>query len=320
VWFRALVAAIVVALLGAADASAAFPGRDGRIAFVAQVGCGRYSEGDACAALGYSALITIAPGGGHPNALARCPGPRCLQGLGRHALWSPDGSLLAVDVVTEGSARIAILTADGALLRSLAVVGEPVSWLPDGRRLAVLRGDRVFVLAVAGGRARVVGGPHGARVWSVRGDVAIAHPTGIMVWRATTGRRRRVLTAGERYSFGRPDWSPDGRRVAVVRTDLLTRLATIVTVPASGGHARVVVRGPTPGCLLGDPVWSPAGSRIAFASTCLDETRGDDAPSMYAVRPDGARLRRLFNPLALAPPSAPVERYVSAVLSWQARP
>jgi hypothetical protein len=54
-----------------------------------------------------------------------------------------------------------------------------------------------------------------------------------MIWRAATGHRRLVLAAGERYSFGRPDWSPDGRRLAVMRTDLRTRRATIVTVPAS---------------------------------------------------------------------------------------
>jgi hypothetical protein len=160
-WCRAIVAAIGFALLGAPVASAGFPGRDGRIAFFAQVGCGRYSEGDACAALGYSAIITVAPGGGRPSMLARCPGAGCLQVLGRHALWSPDGSLLAVDVITERSPAIAILTGQGALLRRLAVAGEPLSWLPDGRRLAVLRGTRVFVLAAIGGRARAVGGPRG---------------------------------------------------------------------------------------------------------------------------------------------------------------
>jgi hypothetical protein len=69
---------------------------------------------------------------------------------------------------------------------------------------------------------------------------------------------------------------------------------------------------------VGDPAWSPSGSRIAFVSTCLDET-SDEVPGVYAVRADGSRLRRLLDPVALAPPWWPVERYVSPALSWRPR-
>jgi Tol biopolymer transport system component len=160
-----------------------------------------------------------------------------------------------------------------------------------------------------------VTGPHGPRVWSARGDVAIAHRRGIMVRRASSGRRRLVLAARGRFRFGIPDWSPDGRRLAVARTDLRTGLSAVVDVSASGGRARVIVRA----CLAGDPVWSPSGSRLAFASTCLDEPSDEDAPSVYAVRPDGSRLRRLFDPTDLTPPEAAVARYVAPALSWQPR-
>ena len=308
--------ALALGLALASSASATYPGRDGRIAFVARVGCDSYSgPGDACAEESYGAIVTIAPSGGAARPLARCPGPHCVPAIVLRAVWSPDGSLLAVNVF-DGAEGVAILTAAGALVRRLRVPGYVLSWLPDGRRLAVLSGGEVLTVAAAGGPTRAVTGPHGPRAWSARGDVAIAHRRGIMVWRASSGRRRLVLAARGRFRFGIPDWSPDGRRLAVARTDLRTGLSTIVDVSASGGRARVIVRA----CLVGDPVWSPAGSRLAFASTCLDEPSGDDAPSVYAVRPDGSRLRRLFDPTDLSPPGAPFDRYVSPALSWQPLP
>jgi hypothetical protein len=173
-------AVVVLALLGAGSAEASFPGRDGRIAFFAQVGCNRYSgPGDPCAAQAYSAIVTLAPGGGHTSRLARCPGPQCVPGIGQHPVWSPDGALLAVEVIgDEGASDVAILSAGGALVRRLAVRGYPLSWLPGGRRLAVLGARRVVTVAATGGPSRAVGGPRGPRTWSVRGDVAIEHGAG----------------------------------------------------------------------------------------------------------------------------------------------
>jgi WD40-like Beta Propeller Repeat len=310
----------VVALALASSASATFPGANGRIAFFGHVGCTRYSgPGDPCAAESYRAILTIAPGGGRARPLVRCPGPQCTAPIGETPVWSPDGSLMAVGLIGDDSSPgVAIVTADGALVRRLAVPGSPIAWLPDGRRLAVLDGNRVLVVAVTGGPVRAVSGPQGPRTWSINGDVAIANARGIMVWRAATGRRRLVRAAGERFTFGRPDWSPDGRRLAVTRTGVRTGLATIVSVPAGGGRSRVIVRAPSSGC-LGDPVWSPTGTSIAFTSVCLDEA-SEDAPSVYGVRADGSRLRRWFDPIALTSPYGSLDRYVSRALAWQPRP
>jgi Tol biopolymer transport system component len=321
--------ALALACAGACAGSAAatFPGADGRLAFFAGFGCGRYADdGDPCIAQSFSAIMTVAPAGGRPGTLARCPGAQCIGVIGRHPVWSPDGTRLAVgirSVEATASPEIAILSADGALVRRVAVPrrsdATPVAWLPDGRRVAGIANDRVFTVAAAGGPARAVAGLRGSRAWSVRGDVAITNGRGIYVWRTATGRRRLIRRAGTRYRYGSPDWSPDGRRLAVERTEAKTGLSTIVIVPARGGRSRVVVRGPSTDCLIGDPVWSPHGTRLAFASTCLDET-GPDAPWIYAVRPDGTRLRRLFDPSSLVRRLGLVDAYVSSALSWQARP
>jgi Tol biopolymer transport system component len=317
--------ALVLALVGAGAASATFPGADGRVTFFVQAGCGRYSEaGDPCNAHAFRALLAVSPLSGAQRSLARCPGPRCVEAIGHPAVWSPSGRLLAAAAASpDGAAsQVAILTADGALVRFLPVPGagaEPLGWLPDGRRVAVLSGTRVLTLAATGGPAHALGRPSGPRTWSVRGDVAIDNTRGIYVRRAATGKRRLRLAAGDRFAYGRPDWSPDGRRLAVVRTDLQTRLATLLSGPAGGGRSRVVVRGLAEGCLLGDPVWSPAGTRLAFAATCLN--RDDNGtPSVYVVRRDGAGLHRLFDPGTLTGRPGFLELYVSTVLSWQGRP
>ena len=75
-------------------------------------------------------------------------------------------------------------------MRRVAVPGyydaHPVAWLPGGREVAVMTGDRLFTVSAAGGPAREVAGLRGARAWSARGDVAIAHRRGIYVRPAGT--------------------------------------------------------------------------------------------------------------------------------------
>ncbi len=322
----ALALAVACAGVVAGSALATYPGADGRLVFFAAAGCSRYSDsGDPCNDAAFATLITVAPEGGPARQMARCPGSQCSQALLRTAVWSPDGRLLAAEgTQDDGSSTVAILAADGTLVRLLpvpAAVAEPLEWLPDGRRVAVLSDTHVWIVSLDGGPAHALGPPYGPRTWSVRGDVALSTPAGISVRRAGTGRRRLLLRAGTRFLYGRPDWSPDGRRLAVVRTDRRTSLPTLLAVPARGGRSRVVVRGPGGGCELGDPVWSPSGRSLAFAATCLNTGYDDVTPSVYTVRRDGSRLRRIFDPATLAPPSSGlVEVYVSETLSWQALP
>ena len=53
------------------------------------------------------------------------------------------------------------------------------------------------------------------------------------------GRRGPLLRTGRRFDYGRSDWSPDGRRLAVVRTDLHTTPA-VYTVRRDGSGLRRV--------------------------------------------------------------------------------
>lgn len=73
-----------------------------------------------------------------------------------------------------------------------------------------------------------------------------------------------------------PDWSPDGRWLAVTLGNWIWK------VPASGKGAKRLAKGD-------DPAWSPDGKHIAFVST-----RDGDA-EIFVVGTDGSGVRRVTN-------------------------
>lgn len=317
---RAAVLASIVVLWAAAAAHATYPGRDGRIAFFASTSCPRYTEaGDPCNALAFSALLAISPFDRDTVQLARCPGPTCAGLPAGAPRYSPDGSLSAVIGSRTAPAQVAILHADGSEAQRIDVpataLGE-VDWLPDGRLVVYAVPERdgasgkVFVIGADGVAHEAAWRPKGARAWSARGSVAISHARGIYVRKRASDVARLVLPNGMRFTYALPDWSPDGRRLVVVRSDTTTSLQTIVTVSADGGDRRVVVRATGPGCGFGDVVWSPSGKRIAYTTGCYD------SGAIYMVRTDGAHRRELFDSVSLTA-GGQLEAHISPAISWQ---
>jgi dipeptidyl aminopeptidase/acylaminoacyl peptidase len=322
---RAFVLASIVVLWAAATARATYPGRDGRIALFVTAGCNRYSgPGDPCDSLSYSAILAVSPFGHGAVDLLRCPGPSCVPGLRAPRAYSPDGRRLAVVVAADPSTatpmQVAILRSDGSEVRRVAVPASSIAtlqWLPDGRRVAAFtyaprvgREGRAFVLGADGTAAREVAWrPKGVRAWSSRGSVAVSTAKGIYVLDRPAGARRLILANGRRFTYGPPDWSPDGRRLVLIRQDSRTSLPTIITVAAGGGDRRVVVRGV--GQTFGDVAWSPSGGRIAFTTG-----EWDGGNAVFTVRTDGTGLRRLFAIESLTAHNG-LEGYMSEELSWQ---
>lgn len=311
---RAFVVAVVAVLLVASPACASFPGRDGRIGIFAQASCGRYAEpGDPCAAVSFAAALAVSPIGREPIALSRCPGSRCAQ-IGPPR-YSPDGRLVAA---VDGSA-VVVLRSDGTQLLRIDVPAASltgVDWLRDGRIVADGYDERsggvarTFVIGHDSVARAVTWRPKGERAWSARGGVAIAHPRGIYVRRRAAEPARLVLADGDRFTYTLPDWSPDGRRLAVVRRDAATGLQAIVAVATDGGDRRVVARAVTPACAFGDVAWAPSGARIAYSVGCYD------SGAIYTVRIDGAARRTIFDLHSLVG-DEPLEAYLSPAISWQ---
>jgi Tol biopolymer transport system component len=275
---RAGALVLAAAFVCAAPATGAYPGRNGRVAYVE------------------SALGRTGVGWGPTIVSVR------LDGTSRQTLttatrtsgdfepaWAPDGRRLSY-VHSTGSrlgtgtagTEIWLMNADGTrkrrLTRNALSDGSP-TWSPDGRSILFVRG-RLFV-----GRderpssdlwVMDADGTHQRRIthtpeleldpaWSPRGDriaFLVAPLTrSCNASRCTVGRERELWTSapdGMRRAGGglggdlipsAPSWSPDGSRLAAG-----TRLG-LISVAADGTDPRLLGGGD-------DPAWSPDGTLL----------------------------------------------------------
>jgi TolB protein len=282
----ALTLAALTSTLAPGVAGAAFPGRNGRVAYVAHANAGGIG----------SAIVVSGRHAGRPAVLAGCAHPwgSCGRSAVGHPSWSPDGALLAMSTYT----GIRIVRADGSLYRELPSLTEhdrgingdaEPSWSPDATRL-VFSGTtgfddgftdnlvpRIYVVNADGtGLTRI--GPDRdcyAPAWSARGLIAAACSDGVYAMRPDGTGVRRVTRRGTR-----PAWSPGGRWLALVREsrDNYTHRDVFIVRATGASRSRRLVRGD-------NPSWSPDGKRIAF--TTLRIRKGRARSSVSTVRLDG---------------------------------
>jgi Tol biopolymer transport system component len=168
--------------------------------------------------------------------------------------WSPDGRLLAF--VRDGVVHV--VRADGSGLRRLTAGSSP-AWAPDGVRLVLSKKTA-----------------RGADVYVIRSDAR--------------GLRRLTQTAA---AESEPEWSPDGRSIAFVRS-ARTGSAYVYVMRPGGGGVRRVTNGPGEDL---SPTWSPDSRQLAFVR--------DDAllgiSRIFVTGLNGGRPRRLVRKLELDP-------------------
>jgi TolB protein len=173
----------------------------------------------------------------------------------------------APPIPTQPDGAIYLATVDGAA-PTLLTRGYGPAWAPDGRRLALYRGDgSVYVVeADGGGEHRLAEGHEPRIVFTRRDGISVMDADGSHV----TTLVRREFAAG-RYpdastAVGAPVWSPDGR-IAFLLLDVDTGSSLeILVVSAGGGDARTVV---VAGAGTGGPTqasWSPDGARLAYSN------------------------------------------------------
>ena len=256
---------VIAALVAfAVPAQAAFPGRNGGVAFGQRTGSGD----SAPQATDHARLRVALP------PLERNPRTRTLldceivDGVptrgdcsGTHygaPSYSPDGER----IVFEAGDRIAIVDADGGEVAvqtaATADDGDPC-FSPDGRRIAFTGvndhgGTDIYIRALEGGAARLIIRDAGAPAWSSKGRLAYVRD-GDVYTANSTGHARRRVTSGIS-----PDWSPNGRRLALVRPLPAAAFGRLYTVAASGRDLRRVGRSKN----VSHPVWSPDARWIAY--------------------------------------------------------
>jgi Tol biopolymer transport system component len=192
--------------------------------------------------------------------------------------------------------------------------GAP-TWSPHGGRLAFTGSsiccNWLYTVRTDGtGLRRVLAQEALMPVWSVTGTIAFVNNTGrrpeyshlnagLYTIRPDGSRLRRLFGR-----TGRPDWSPDGTRIA------FSRGRDIFTARADGRGQRRLT-GPTRGLTRNSgPAWSPDGRYVAFIRD------GD----LYVMRSDGRGLRRLIDARqpSLEHPERPWTELSAP--SWQPRP
>lgn len=161
------------------------------------------------------------------------------------------------------------------------------AWSPDGRRLAFVRDDAIWVAGRDGSDLHAVpgtSGNHGAApAWSADGKrLVFNRGSGLAVIDATGGTPVQILTSGHGAS-----WS-SSNRIAFARGS--TGHENLFIVRPDGSHLRrLTSRGGS------EPNWSPHASRLAF-------TRDRH---VWTVHADGTHARRLIRLTSTAPVWSP---------------
>jgi TolB protein len=242
--------AVALVLAGAPAAHAAFPGRNGFIAYVHVTSSSEGIDGEG------------------PTTLTRSLMVGRLFGSERFTLrsgeydapaYSRDGSSLLVDA----GDRIALMRSDGSdftlLPQQTSDDGAP-AWAPDGRRFVftgVPEGATqpdLYVYNLARNRSRrltTTGGS--APAWSVRNRIAYVS-AGRLSRINPDGAHRRLLTRKEGLA---PNWSPHGTKIVFIRR------GRIYVIRANGTGLRRV-GGPRSSYEATDVTWSPDGRYLAY--------------------------------------------------------
>ena len=261
---------VLAAALGASAARASFPGRNGLLSV---------SYGFECPG---TRIATLDPRTGRLRMLTPA---HCIdwRNDGR-ASWSPDGRRLIFEyeippdqITATDFLRFAIMNADGSARRDIALASAQVITGPSGLPVAsFIRSDPSFT--ADGERliyTRWVSGPLAPiETWSA----------------ALDGSDDRRLAAGQYARM-----SPDGRRIAYVRTASLAYgdgpphavgVATWLMSARTGKPIRELWPAPA-----GSIDWSPDSRRIVFTATTHPDSV--DPANVYVVRTNGTGLKRV---------------------------
>src|SRR5262245_58881648 len=268
----ALALAIVLAMLPANPAHAAFPGRNGRIAF----------EGG----LPFPApqdIFSIEPTGKHERRLTHNP-----PSDGDPA-YSPNGKKIAFDSDRKGLLQIFVMSAAGKGQRRVTKNSDACfdpAWSPNGRRIVFTRSHlghgKIYTMNADGTHQRkrthldantfgATWSPNGKRIAfysSADGDFEVYAMN-------VNGSHLRQLTHNSTFD-GNPNYAPNGRHIVFGDATGIARMKP------GGGHVKQLSTNTD-----SEPAYSPNGKKIAFERLVAGMNF-----EIFTMNADGTKQRR----------------------------
>jgi Tol biopolymer transport system component len=259
------------------NASAAFPGANGKIAFV--------SNRDG----GFQVFVMDADGG-NPTRLTD-------QLSNFMPTWSPDGSKIAFQSnraqPSPSVYQIYVIDADGSNQTRLTDIPSPFgahdpTWSPDGTRIAftstITGNGEIYVIDADGGDVTQLtnDGDHKEHIaWSPDGSkIAYTNWFKRDIYTINAdGTNPTNLTNVPDAMDSRPDWSPDGSKIVFdSRRD--GPGVSVYVMNADGSNVTRLTHS-----IDHQPAWSPDGNKIAYS--------GDN--QIFVIEADGSKQTNLTN-------------------------
>jgi TolB protein len=294
-----VVIAGLVLLLTSSLARASFPGKNGRIVFVANPG-------------GNWQLYTIRPDGTDMIQLTRMDPT---SDSSWEPSFSPDGSRLAFDygpVDSSGNAHpdLYVINADGTGLTQLTHDGlsQAPRWSPDGTKLifarqSTLTNQTVVTVMRADGTGEKTAltsdfwlsfpdsyTPDGSKINFDSSMGGLVSAEWIM---NADGSGLQQLTAAP-LEGGVSDVSPDGKHIVLNSHNNSPLLPAIFVMNLDGGNLHQVSF-PPDGAVDVSPVYSPDGTKIVFASSRIDPGSLD----LFVMNADGSGITAIATGLTV---------------------
>jgi len=295
-----VLAALVTVLALAVPGHAAFPGKNGKIAYFSG------AEQD---------IFTVDPDGANSTRLSDQPAFRVFPS------WSADGARIAFSGTNQFG--IAVMNADGTgetQLTSTPWFDLQPAWAPDGTMVAfdhteqcdlqrcttnvrVVNSDGTGIRTVCCGRGyRATDpswSPDGSEIAFTRAPDPAREPREL--WRMRPDGSGAVRVCCDGFNVGAPDWAPDGASILFLGRGVMT--------VRPDGSAPETVYTPPAGDRVLDAVWSPDGTRIVLSQ---DPAGDDTSARLYVVDADGSNAHPITDPQATS------DNHVSP--SWQPIP
>lgn len=206
-----------------------------------------------------AAIVGVALAQGGWTAPPNGESPEQVEARVADLVWSPDGTLLALQVDQDGRrSGLAVLDPWTGDYRRLAVADglRDIAWIPDGTLLTY---SRACIGADGSIRSRCV-----EVIDAAKGSVVVVVP-----------------------DASRPVFSPTGGRMAVIRLDLTSNAMFPAVTDLATGACSVLSR--TPFVMRTGPLWSPDGSRVSAVGT----PAGEERPSLWVWRLGSLQPRQL---------------------------